>query len=106
MTPLSQPVINILLAQNPHDFDCVVNDAVIDTVDTADTAPVPLADVINGLVLVSPFREFFEVLEKRIEVSIGLLCAELKNATSINTLQIALRFFVNLIIHHCAATLL
>ena len=69
-----------MLAKNPHDLDCAVHDAVIDAVDTADTTSVPLADVIDCLVLEWVLCELVEALEKRVEISISRSIAELKDA--------------------------
>jgi hypothetical protein len=77
---LSQPVIDILLAHNPHDLDCIANDAVIDAVDAANTTSVTPADFINGLILVWLLRKLVEAFEKRVKISISLLLAKLKDA--------------------------
>ena len=94
-----------MLAQNPHDLDFVVDDVVVDAVDTADTTSVPLANIVNSLVLQGLLRDLLEAIEKCVEVSIDLRLPELKDAASVDPLQIGLRVFVNPLVRHCAATL-
>lgn len=45
---LLKPLVDILLTKYAHDFDDIVNDTVVDTIHTTDTAPVTWANVVNS----------------------------------------------------------
>jgi hypothetical protein len=74
----------ILSAQQPHNLHSIVLDAVVDRMDTADCAPVALADMIDGGKQEGVLGNLFEADEKLREIAISLNLAILLKTVAVD----------------------
>jgi hypothetical protein len=65
------PVINILLSQDTHDFYGIASNPVIDAVCTTYATPVAFADIVGGLIQVGLLSQLIESIKKGVLVLVG-----------------------------------
>jgi len=65
------PVINILLSQDTHNFYGIASDAVIDGVYTTYATPVAFADIVGGLIQIGLLGQLIESIKKGVVVLVG-----------------------------------
>lgn len=86
----SQPVLDILGAENSHDLNHVAIQPVINGVLRANASPVAWPDMIDGRIKHGIFGQGFEMGDELPEVAIGLVNAPCPHAVLVDADQIVL----------------
>ena len=100
-----EPFLNVLAADDGHDLNRFILDAVVNTVHAAHAAPIAFPDVVNGWIQQGLFGNLLEPVKKGVVILVGLRLAIFAKAAPVYAAQVLFGLFAQFIGRHPAALL-